>query len=200
MKIQQHTAGTLNGARQLPAAPRQESAPEPKDSVTLNKKTNSYDYQGQSGTRSVARQSILKEALKGAALAGIPAALGVAEGAVLGKAVGTIAILPNAGFGAVTGIGVGAYQGYKEATEGRLAYEGGGLDPAGLPRAGLYGFFGGIGGAIGGAVLPLSGLYGGVTGALVATGVFAAAGAYFAITHNNKVDQEAVANGYQPQG
>lgn len=199
MKVQQHNPGTLNSARQLAAAPRQEAASEPKDSVTFNKETNSYDYQSQYGTRSVERQSIFKEALKGAALAGIPAALGVAEGAVLGKGIGTLAILPNAGFGAMTGIGVGAYQGYKEATEGRPKHEGGGLDPAGLPRAGLYGFFGGIGGAIGGAVLPLSGLYGGVTGALVATGVFAAAGAYFAISHNNKVDQEAAASGYKPQ-
>lgn len=129
------------------------------------------------------RMSVVLEGIKGAAAFGIPAAIGAVENHYLGKAVGTLAILPNAGFGAMFGIGAGAIHGYREATENYPNFPGG-LNPAGIPRAGLYGFFGGLGGAIGGAVLPLAGIYGGTTGAAIATAGGAGLGVYFAIKEN----------------
>lgn len=192
MKIQQNVQPPA--ARKLPQAPPPQGPQEPKDKVTFNKDTNSYEYHSEYGTRSEKKMSILAETLKGAAL-GIPAAIGVGERALFGPGIGTLTILPNTGMGALIGIGAGAVHGYREATEGRPKGEG--LDVGGMPRAALYGFFGGIGGAIGGAVLPLAGLYGGVPGALAVTGGFAGLGAYFAIKHNNELHRRAVEHGFQ---
>ena len=95
-------------------------------------------------------------------------------------------------------MGVGARKGYKEATEGLAPPPEGGMNVAGLPRAGLYGFFGGLGGLIGGAVLPLAGLYGGPTGAIVATAVGAALGAVNAVQENRNHLRDAIQKGYDP--
>lgn len=177
MKIQQ-ASPQVQFPRSLKASAPAETTPtSTSDSVQMNSQPGS---QGN-------RLNVFTETLKGAALFGLPAAFGAAEGAVLGKAIGTLAILPNAGLGATVGMAAGAVHGYREATEGRPKTEDG-LNPAGYPRAALYGFFGGIGGAVGGAVLPLAGIYGGVTGALVMTGAGAAAGAYFAIKHNRQLE------------
>ena len=193
MKIQNHPP--VSGHRPLPQPPAPEGPKEPKETVTFNKETNSYEYHGPYGTHSEKKLSVLGETLKGAVLAGVPAALGLGERALLGPAVGTLTILPNAGIGAMVGIGAGAVHGYREAMEGRPDQPG--LSVEGMPRAALYGFFGGIGGAIGGAVLPLAGLYGGAAGALAITGGFAGLGAYFAVKHNNELHRKAVEHGFQ---
>lgn len=215
MKIQNLPQQPKNPGGQLPPTPPQTPAPEPKDTVTFDKSSNSYVYTSQYGTRKEQRSSVLREALTGAAIAGIPAALGVAERNMIGGATsgienaagsffanglagaGTIGL--NAAGGILLGTTVGAVHGYREATAGQPKPKEGGLDIGGLPRAGLYGFFGAIGGGIGGAVLPLAGLAGGVTGAVISTVAFAGFGAYQAIKQNNRLLEEAIAHGYKPE-
>lgn len=216
MKIQNAPQLPKNpGGSQLPGAAKPPEAPEPKDTVSFDKATNSYVYTSQYGTRREQRSSVLREALTGAALAGIPAALGVAERGMIGGATSGIenatgsffanglagagATWMNAAGGIVLGTTVGAVKGYREATEGKPKPKEGGLDIGGLPRAGLYGFFGAIGGGIGGAVLPLAGLVGGVPGAVISTVAFAGFGAYQAVKQNNRLLEEAVAHGYKPE-
>ena len=215
MKIQNLPQLPKNPGAQLPSVPTPPEAPAPKDTVSFDKASNSYVYTNQYGSRKETRSSVLKEALTGAALAGIPAALGVAERGMIGGATSGIesgagsffanglagagATWLNAAGGIVLGTTVGAVKGYREATAGQPKPKEGGLDIGGLPRAGLYGFFGAIGGGIGGAVLPLAGLAGGITGAVVSTVAFAGFGAYTAIKQNNRLLQEAVAQGYKPE-
>ena len=196
MRIQQNNLPST--PRQLPARKEDAPAGEPKDTVTFNKENNSYEYHSAYGTRSVKNESILGSALGGAALVGLPAALGAVEGGALGKAWGSLTIPMNIGLGGLVGMGVGARKGYKEATEGLAPPPEGGMNVAGLPRAGLYGFFGGLGGLIGGAVLPLAGLYGGPTGAIVATAVGAALGAVNAVQENRNHLRDAIQKGYDP--
>ncbi len=200
---------------QLPATPPQPEAPQPKDTVSFDKASNSFVYTSQYGTRRETRSSVLREALTGAALAGIPAALGVAERGMIGGATSGIenssgsffanglagagATWLNAAGGILLGTTVGAVKGYREATAGQPKPKEGGLDVGGLPRAGLYGFLGAIGGGIGGAVLPLAGLAGGVTGAVISTVAFAGFGAYQAVKQNNRLLQEAISHGYKPE-
>ena len=215
MKIQNLPQLPKNPGGQLPATPPQPQAPEPKDTVTFDKASDSYVYTSQYGTRRETRSNVLKEALTGAALAGIPAARGVAERGMIGGATSGIenstgsffanglagagTTWLNAVGGIMLGGTVGAVKGYREATEGQPKPKEGGLDVGGLPRAGLYGFFGAIGGGIGGAVLPLAGLAGGITGAVVSTVAFAGLGAYFAVKENNRLLQEAISHGYKPE-
>lgn len=211
MRILSNTPPVTPQRLEKPAQANEPGQPEPKETVTFDKSQNAYVYTKGDYVRVDKKVSVLKEALTGAALAGLPGAFGLFEGNLLGAAtagiqnqsghllangvLGLAVVGKNAGLGALIGVGVGGVKGYQEATEGKPKTEG--FDVGGLPRAGLYGFFGGIGGAIGGALLPLSGLIGGVPGVAVATCAFAGFGAYSAIKNNKQKLDAAIAHGYQ---
>ena len=190
MQIQTFSGG-LPQVNNLPQAPKPPEDPKPPsekwDSVTFDSATNTYHFEKPGHHYSAARMNPLKEGLTGAALIGIPSAVGALQNAALGG-LGATAVTAIAGptLGAVIG---GVWMGH-------AAYKGTNENPI---YTGLAAIAGAGVGAVAFPLLQLPGVWGGATGAAGAAGGIGVAVALWALSSNHKLDQKALDAGYKPQ-
>ena len=186
MKISQNSIQSAT-SRVAAATPAPTSA-QPKDSVTFDKSTNTYEINVPGLHRTIQKANPFLQGVKVAGVVAVPMALGAAQSALLGVGLSTVAtafLSPT--IGAVAGAALTGRGAYKMSDENvmfgaRGAVVGGGIGAVALP------------------ILELPGVWLGATGAAVAAGAVGVGVALFQAHLNRQADEVAASYGYKPQG